>query len=1045
MPMKWRVVTWLFFLVLNTLVLSIETAQAGQYQLWQQVDLNKSNERVFATAELEGKYWQFKVFSQIQGDYPTLSEAHSFKKIDQLKLYRSSKYPRLVEVSELADWPIVTSPHKSTTTKGLWSAKNQWSVEWEKEYAQWIQSEVGPDFFNRYGLATDCADVLVGLRWIFARNNFLPVANTIAATGNLFTHESMLRNWGGLSRNSVWYKDRLFMTALNYIMNLTSTRTLVRDAYPVAMSTQGLLAGSFILTIGSESNHAKLISENYFTDPSEIPLYTLSSTTPRSRKDMVREVMLDEEWPRRGVKDFLALRWPLKSSKGRWYLKKDEEHFNYSLEQFDEELRDEYPSFIDFLLKRLKPNFSPERIVEIGVTEIKDYLQMRELIVIQGYEYCKTRNCAHGTSAWDDWSTPSRDAKIASKFNNYEVMLARYEPTYPGLLQAWRNALKTTTFALFGEETSLSAIRYIWREQLYSSEPWDTPAKRWGLEFNSLFEEVLSELRVALSERDDIFKRAPNSCDFQSCYPKNALWLGLNTYHIDARILELNSRVRLYCHQLATSGCLKSMATILGAKIATYDAERSALDWLMLAPVLSSDPRHGLAQRWGRKEQGQVSLPVFESIKIAQNSLALIDDHLVMDLDRKIEVFKAAIGQRVYLTKRGQLLLLEAGVQGRPKIRPSVTSDWQDLPLNPIHTSYNWNAVEVQDYANGTILAVPLASDAGYLLIDFNDRGLVKEYYLKSDWYQLHDQLVTFAEKDAVLSVINLNQATISEYAYSTRDIKEPRLVKLFGDHTAYLVGQYSDQNEDLYYPVIADTTELKLKAARESFAYSKLRYFNYKHGYGVIELEFNSEFPELFAVKLVKSSFERKQLLGNLIDSISGDHLLVSKGGRWDQVFDRTLYQVGEYGIRVKEKDDATQRLVSLAGPYLLTEGIGAQQGELINLRNGEARSDLPDNLVLGHRDTPADVLMASANENILLARFNTYFGDYFGLGQIYLENDQGSVELILTNSLFLNDNDELLNDWRAKFVRFKVYSGTLVGTQVGLATWIGHKNNTL
>ncbi|RYZ82103.1 MAG: hypothetical protein EOP06_22245, partial [Proteobacteria bacterium] len=123
---------------------------------------------------------------------------------------------------------------KAGSLKGgtIWKATQRWSWDWEKKYADWISTDITPDFFQKHNIATDCADVAYATRWIFARMNGLPAANRISGSGGLLTNESLRKQWTSLPTAKEWHQDRRFLTALNYLLNEGYTHSLVRDSYP---------------------------------------------------------------------------------------------------------------------------------------------------------------------------------------------------------------------------------------------------------------------------------------------------------------------------------------------------------------------------------------------------------------------------------------------------------------------------------------------------------------------------------------------------------------------------------------------------------------------------------------------------------------------------------------------------------------------------------------------------------------------------------------------------------------------------------------------
>lgn len=1003
--------------------------------LWSDSTQASAKVRHFSEAFREGGVWVLKIYSQQYGEYQELQENRSFSDETALTKYIESEHPTLKKVDLIYSWPIKPERSFKKRNSYLWVVKNQWSVDWENRYANWIQYEVGPDFFNKNGIATDCADVLVGLRWIFARNNALPVANTLGATGDLFTHDSVLKAWRNLDRADLWNRDALFKAALNYIMGVTSTRTLIHDSYPVSLTTEGLLAGNFILTLGAESNHVKVLSENHFNDPSEIPLYTLSSTTPRSRKDMVREAMLDEEWPKKGVKNFLALRWPIQSSKGNWYLKKATEHSNYSEEQYDEDLGQNNPSFIDFLLKRLKPEFSPRRIIEIGVTELKEYLQMRASVVVGGYEYCQTHNCSQGSSGWDDWSTPSRDHKIELKFDNYEVMLARYEELYPGLLENWKNALKGVDVEILGESVPLSAIRYIWKEKLFSSDPTVAPLKRWGMEFSSFFETVVSSLRSLLSDRDNLLNSSEGRCDFSSCYPKNSLWLSLNSFHVDRDLLELNSKVRSYCSELATASCFKARDQVLKTLISTSFDERSALSWLTGATRYNSSPSKTLAERWGQTTLNLVDLKKFSSVKIAENSLALLDSKDLIDLKTNKLISSSSTGERSLLTRQGHALVTPT--QGSNlKILYARQTNWSNLNLsNELGVDYDWNKASLRDISNGSVLILP--REQGALLLILKGENPATLLSTDSSFVKVSPEAILFQNDAQKLSLYVLDNGHILNFSYSDRKIKNPELLELKGRVDGNFIAQYSDQNEDIYYPVIFSVNGLNLIPIESLAKQCKLAFLNSSTGSGVVESEFNSEFPKLIGFNLKNLEVVKKILLGNIVSAYSADYILTGKGGKWDHDYERSLYKATQNGWVLIKSDSTGSKLMDLAGSLLLTMKGNAEYGELSNLNNGMSIKSA-NFMKLSQVEGEKSVLMKSSDSSVVLGRFSSYMGDYMGYGEIYKVESGSAPRLVFTSAFAKRDEDESQLQWESRFKTSLIYSGTLVSTGIGLATWI-------
>lgn len=158
------------------------------------------------------------------------------------------------------DQPPVVPPRTEVPGTTLWKVENQWSTEWENKYAQWVRENVGPDFFQRYKISTDCADIAFAFRWIFARNNALPAANKLPGSSSMFTHESLKQEWAKLPTDSEWSKDKRFLAALNYLMRMVYTHSLMDDSYPIKISKETFIEGTHHLSIYEHSGHTLFVS-----------------------------------------------------------------------------------------------------------------------------------------------------------------------------------------------------------------------------------------------------------------------------------------------------------------------------------------------------------------------------------------------------------------------------------------------------------------------------------------------------------------------------------------------------------------------------------------------------------------------------------------------------------------------------------------------------------------------------------------------------------------------------------------------------------------
>jgi hypothetical protein len=224
----------------------------------------------------------------------------------------------------------------------------------------------------------------------------------------------------------------------------------------------------------------RTITQNYYDDPTSLPIFTFSSTAPREVRPLYKEAFVDQAWPIRGTREIMAFRWPV-MNRNSWTLNAKTNDSRYSEEQFDSNLQKQYVSFIQFVLGRVHKDYDPNSLVTTGITDLVNYTNIRIKIVRDGYEYCRSHDCRPGTQAYEDWSTPNRDAKFLIKFNEVEDLVRAFDPMYPGLLTNWLASLNSNIINVEGTDLSLEQIRTLFERKLPSYNPSDSILKRWGL------------------------------------------------------------------------------------------------------------------------------------------------------------------------------------------------------------------------------------------------------------------------------------------------------------------------------------------------------------------------------------------------------------------------------------------------------------------------------------------------------------------------------------------------------------------------------------
>ena len=367
----------------------------------------------------------------------------------------------------------------------IWTAENQWNKDWEQKYSKWVEEEIDEDFFFEHGIATDCADVAIGLRWIFARIHSLPAANSLAGTGAILSNESMKRSWVKLPRHKNWWQDHLFRTALNYVLNNTYTHSLWKDSYPVAMDKNNFVPGIWYLSKNRSSGHVEIVQtidrseENY-------RIYIIDSTVPRDVKRLFRQTLWHRTQPHPERAGFMAMRWPVKKDFERWDLIKKDEMFRFSKEQYQPDFMRDQPYFNLAVLKNIgSKDWSPVlQLSDLGHNIYTTFLH-RLLAVEQGYNYCviQGKDCSKGTWGWNSHSTPSRDWGIKTKISTL-MDIYKKNQSNPQIKNTWREVLDQT-FEVSTKrrtyETSFEHTMTSLQKGKISYDPNDSIEARWNL------------------------------------------------------------------------------------------------------------------------------------------------------------------------------------------------------------------------------------------------------------------------------------------------------------------------------------------------------------------------------------------------------------------------------------------------------------------------------------------------------------------------------------------------------------------------------------
>ncbi|MBK27030.1 MAG: hypothetical protein CME70_23705 [Halobacteriovorax sp.] len=584
-----------------------------------------SNGIKFALAYEQEGSWILDEFHAPKGEFQQKLSSRRFENIELLK-----KALINYKLVNRIDYKSPDDSDEKARNKRIWKATNKWNQEWERKYATWIRETLHTDFFVDYGIETDCADVIVGLRWIFSRINKLPAGNTLAGTDKVFTNEHMLRSWKKLETDPIWHKDKLFMTALNYLMDNTYTHSVWDDSYPLKISSDSLIEGTFYLNLEDVSGHVRIVAKTSYNSLTSVPLIMRASTVPRGLRRLSEEVFLNFEKPEASTSGFRAMRWPEGKGK-KLKLKKDSTHPSFGNNQYDDDFVGEGESFALGVFKAVRPDFSVEQLIKEGLGDIGEALELRKSVVEEGFSACQLIDCSPGTDAYEAYSTPSRDSKIQKLFHSLEKLVKSLKVVLPGLEKSWEEALSKKTVEVLGKSLNMKQARYMFKEGQYSFDPRHSLEARWSTSSIGLAELVKAKLEKLLKEREERINER-GTCE-QDCFPKGGWYWDGNTFELDAKIAQVNYLVRNFCNVFESGNCQNDLDIDLNEKRVLANGENnSLLYWQDKIPFFNSDPRVAKNYNWGESLSNAFHLPAFKNLEITDNAVAVIDYKKVVNL-----------------------------------------------------------------------------------------------------------------------------------------------------------------------------------------------------------------------------------------------------------------------------------------------------------------------------------------------------------------------------------------------------------------------------
>jgi hypothetical protein len=503
-------------------------------------------------------------------DQSTLSQTLVLRKL--FSASQSTEFDEAIKYFSRLDSHKLDNFMPPLAGRPLWVAvKDSWSLEDEADYSKWFSEEVDPNFVVGSGLDVDCANFAIAVRWVYARNHHLPMAITLAGSRTLFGHFSSNADWDKLPEDADWKKDKRFKAALKYVLENTYTHSLFTDLYPTLINSNYVRSGSVFIFLRPQSGHTQIIKS---VGPCPgCPLFSAGSinvyyANEPASEEIYSMPLVYPEGPFTSPKTgFKMWRWPEKVG-SRWQLMAPEKMPGYSLEQYAPPIlnSDDHWAYMAWVIARLGFKVTDEDFAFIYSRQLAEELALRLQLTSQAYIYCTLKTCPPGSREHEDYSTPTRDARMIQTQNEFadaakrlgpeNPMLKKLKELYTGQGQLPMGAQPKYKSLLVGDD--LTFWGYITNAgnilQKLNSEAQASFSDRWGLgsRFSHDDQVLISDASIALGlleKREGLIFQALSLCfkqgdDVLSCDPVSSEISPLNTLDIDHALRSLATELR---------------------------------------------------------------------------------------------------------------------------------------------------------------------------------------------------------------------------------------------------------------------------------------------------------------------------------------------------------------------------------------------------------------------------------------------------------------------------------------------------------------------
>ena len=304
----------------------------------------------------------------------------------------------------------------------LWQATNEWDMQWEKRFANWMRSSaVHKKMFTSssspyYGIKADCADASYALRAIFSLENSLPFRVQNPSGGrNAYNYLS-----NELDKFDRYGNSRKRLVAfINYLGDQVGTEHLSHhDTTPVSVSS---IAPGMIFTYkikrftGKTIRHSYNIKDVTMTGNFDV-IYSTQAIAKSGSDMMYRQEYMFSNTPH-GVWGFKRFKWPHLQGVS---INRYPENFGYSQEQFA--LVDDMGtrSFFRHVKKTLQVSEeTPQGLLTRSLNTLCVQAKDRVTYVNQAIEHMNNNGSRCMDYAnYDAYSTPARDKALNEAFHS---------------------------------------------------------------------------------------------------------------------------------------------------------------------------------------------------------------------------------------------------------------------------------------------------------------------------------------------------------------------------------------------------------------------------------------------------------------------------------------------------------------------------------------------------------------------------------------------------------------------------------------------------